>query len=416
MRSYTNKKGELVTVSQDHLDTALKIKRQLQMESASHRVSWSKHKKMMEKEGYFDSESSENYRMLIRNYETRVIEDSYEIHGDEVEDSKLESIKEAVGDLYYTKREVQLESQKLGKMKRDLTLYGVVASEIKDVLIEEFKNINLHPPYKLEYSKNGNTRMIVCITDLHIGALVDVVGNKFNYEIAKNRLNLFLEKCIKTAVENNVSNIDVVMMGDAIENSYMRDSQGFNVEFTFSKQTVKCAKIIIEFLSSLSLSGFNVTYRGFAGNHDRILGKDKNNNLHGDTAVVIINEIIETFVNSEKVKNIEYFKCDYYGANLLDVNGRNFKFIHGDLDKKDDNKKINTYSVKDEVFYDAIIQGHYHHYRCIEIGVNKYEVFIGSIKGSDDYSEVLKLGSEPSQGIILVHEDGEMDFKRVGLS
>src|SRR5690606_29990903 len=126
------------------------------------------------------------YRLLIRNYETRVVEDSYSF--DEVEDdvkyeSKLESIKDAVGDLYFEKRQVQLENQKLGKVKRDLTLYGVIASELRDALVEEFKNLSLDFNYTIPVDNisSSETKMVACLTDLHIGALVDVRNNKFNY-------------------------------------------------------------------------------------------------------------------------------------------------------------------------------------------------------------------------------------------
>ena len=65
MAGYTNKDGIFIEVSESHIDTAIEIKLQLQKASPSFRCSWAKHKKLMEKEEYYDSENSENYRQSV---------------------------------------------------------------------------------------------------------------------------------------------------------------------------------------------------------------------------------------------------------------------------------------------------------------------------------------------------------------
>jgi hypothetical protein len=49
----------------------------------------------------------------------------------------------------------------------------------------------------------------------------------------------------------------------------------------------------------------------------------------------------------------------------------------------------------------------------LEIGIDRFEVRVGSIKGSDDYSEKLGLGSAPSQAVILISNSGEINVKRI---
>ena len=66
MRSFTNLDGELIELSDEHLDVAIKLKEELQKASPSRRTSWAQHKKMMEAEGFYESENSELYRCAIK--------------------------------------------------------------------------------------------------------------------------------------------------------------------------------------------------------------------------------------------------------------------------------------------------------------------------------------------------------------
>ncbi|PWT37142.1 hypothetical protein DKZ22_13520, partial [Limosilactobacillus reuteri] len=67
--SYVNKKGEHISVTHQHLNIASEIKEELQKTSPSRRCSWPKHKKMMEQEGFYDSDTNENYRGLIKRFQ-----------------------------------------------------------------------------------------------------------------------------------------------------------------------------------------------------------------------------------------------------------------------------------------------------------------------------------------------------------
>ena len=67
--SYVNRKGEHISVSQKHLLTASRIKEELQKMSPSRRCSWYQHKKLMQEEGFSNSDTNENYRGLIKRFQ-----------------------------------------------------------------------------------------------------------------------------------------------------------------------------------------------------------------------------------------------------------------------------------------------------------------------------------------------------------
>lgn len=414
MRSYINKKGEKVEVGLDHLETAVRIKVELQKASNGMKCSWAKHRQMMIAEGYDDSENSESYRQMIKHYQKSVGElPPAPKYAEMVSGNTLESIRHEVGELAWQKREVQHEARKLGKIKRDVIDGSLFINEVtmavrnvlSEIKFEEVLDYNFTP-----IEDHGETRMILTLTDWHLGALVDVEGNKYNYEIAKQRINNVVEEAMAIATLRKVYRIDVVYMGDMLEHAYMRTSQAYHAEFPVSEQMTLGGRLMIEVLAKLSKHWF-CTYRGFSGNHDRMNG-DKNGNIDGDTGMVVVNDMVKLFIEMAKKDNLMYVEAQKFSA-VIQANGKLLKFVHGDLEKKDDKGKINDHSSRDRKIYDAIIYGHFHHFMSLEVGVRKWEIRVGSTKGSDDYSEKLGLGSAPSQAVILVSQIGDIEAIRI---
>lgn len=412
MRSYTNKQGELVTVSEEHLQTSVQIKKELQNASPSRRASWNQHKKMMEVEGFIDSDTNESYRCLIKDYQKSIGElPQVEKHADMVADSKLKSIKELVGEISYEKRENQGYLKQINKGKRELIDFALLVEEIANAIGEyDFSKVQLEP---YPYLQSNGKKMIVGLSDMHIGALVDTDINTYNYNVAIARLSAYASRIITEALNNGITDLYIVNLGDVVEHASMRFSQGFNAEYVFSEQIVRASDVIIKFLMYLAKEGFNLTYAGIAGNHDRITDKDKN--IDSDHAVRVINFAIRTFIENAGIKNIKFEDAKDY-SHSIEINTRNFKFVHGDLDSLKDDNLVAKHASMDGVDYDMVVMGHYHHFREMEVGFDKRVVVFGSLKGADDYGERIRKISVASQGLIIVDENGDIDVKRVKLS
>lgn len=418
MRSYTNSNSVLVEVSDEHLDSAIKIKLELQGMSPRMRTNWKKHKEMMIEDGFYDSDTNEPYRCMIKSeQEKRGILPTAEKRSNMVAENTLDSIKSAVGEMAWQNREIQNSARKLGSIKRNIMDKGLFIDEVKmeirnSISTVEFDKIINHTFSPILQAERTNSRLIAVITDWHIGAIVDIEGNKYNYEIAKERINSYLSQLYTRAIEEGIYRIDVIFMGDAVEHAYMRSSQAYYAEFPLSTQMVKCASLINALLSELS-NHFFVSYSGFAGNHDRMNGADKNGNIDGDDAMVVVNEYVKQFIELSKKENLVYTQASKYSYSMQNVNGVNILFEHGDMLKKNDTGKLADRSLRDGITYDVIVYGHFHHFAVTEVGVNKFEIRFGSIKGSDDYSEKLGLGSAPSQGIIVIRENGDVKPERI---
>jgi hypothetical protein len=404
-RSYTNKQGERITVSEEHLQTAVKIKKALQNASPSRKASMKQLVNMMEQEGFYDADSNESYRCMLKDYQKGIGElPEAPKYASMVAEGTLESIKSLVGEIAIEKRENQFVLKELNKVKRDVIDFTIVASKIE----EAFKAYDWSQ-IKFTYQpvKRSMKQMVVNLSDLHIGAVVNTDINTYNYEVAKNRMQQYLNKVVTEIKNNDISNVYLMNLGDVVENPYMHNL-AFNCEFNASEQLVKGTDLIIQFMVGLAEYA-TVTVAGIAGNHDRY-EENKGQSLDGDHVVKSINHSIKSFIKYSKVERIHYDEADDY-EHSISINGINIKFLHGDLDGINDQNLIAKHSALDGIEYHLIIMGHYHHHWLKEQGVNKTVVGFGTLKGSDGYSKRIRRIVHPSQGIVIIDEHGNYDIK-----
>lgn len=415
MRSYTNNSGELVEVNDSHLDTAIKIKEELQKLSPSGKVSWVKHKKMMEIEGYYDSESnSENYRCMIKaEQKSRGILPSAITHAEMVADKTLQSIKEEIGELSYAKRGAQNQFRQLNKVKRELTDSLLLFDELERVIREVGVGKSVkREPITTGVSLSPKT-MIACLSDVHYGSVVDIEGYYYDTEVARGLVMSYAEKLISLAEKEGVETIHVVGLGDMIEHTNLRMQNAYSSERLVSEQVTEVSELIIQFLIRLS-EHQNITYSAIFGNHDRSQG-NKNDSLFSDSFMAISNKIVETFVKYSGNERITFNSTEPY-HHIAHVNGRNFLFVHGDKTALARKTILSEQSTLYDIPFDAIIGGHIHHFTMREVGYDKYVATFGSIKGSDDYSlKTIGTSSSRSQGVILVSDDGEYEIRKIKL-
>lgn len=415
IRSYTNGADEVIEVSKEHLDVAVDIKMELQKFSPSLRCDWKRHKKLMQEEGFYDSDTNEAYRCLIKDWQKQAgLLPSVGVHVDLVATSKLRSLGNLLGELYSEKRENQVVLNELRAFKRDFHLSKVVAEEI----IEEFKTFKLDLPKglvapKIQVSKD---KAVIILTDLHVGATIrNVYGNNYNYEIAKKRMQLYLQKVIKMLNKMGITDVLVVGLGDFVEHVNMRYKQSNEAEFKLAQQILKASELVISFLVSLANAEFNVEYTAIAGNHDRLQG-DKNIAFDDDNANVIINSNVETFIKLTNSPRLTYCETED-GATEINklINGKKIKFVHGHLDSGNKKDRMKGYISMQNDFFDALVYGHLHHYHVEESDHGRMTIGVGCLSGRNDYGKHFSAATNASQMLMLVTGDGELLPMRIDL-
>lgn len=402
--SYLNRRGEKIYVSEEHLETAVEIKKELQKTSPTHRCSWTKHRQMMQEAGFDDSDTNENYRGLVKRYQAAIGElPTVEEQRNLVANSKLEAIRGELGRLNSLKLENQEEARKLRKMIRetnkDMVLIEEIANAIRDTAFIEADNRVILP----DMDNEEDSDMVVCLSDIHYGAHVDIPENYYSTEVVEDLLVNYLNKVINLIKKHNVAKVEIVNLGDLIEHAYMRNQNLYDSEETLSEQIVNVTKLIIMFIQGIRDHVELVSYRGIAGNHDRMQG-DKNSNLNADHAVNISNYIIQMWVELSG-SDVDYIPTDGYFTDLED-RGFNFAFVHGDRNNLKKTSTLAELGEQHNKHYDAVIGGHVHHFNMTEVSNNRFQVTFGSIKGMDDYSVRLGRKSSRSQGVVLISDTG----------
>lgn len=401
MRAFTNKKGDKTEVSKEHLDMAVEIKLELQKASPSGRCSWGKLVKIMHENDFEEADNTESYRCLIKDYQKKIgkLPESTK-HVDIMADKKIDTIKGLVGELAYEKRYAQNEFRKLNKVRREIIDKSLFVEEVRDGL-KDIKLLDIDSNIPILEKKDNS--MVVMMTDWHIGLKTD----NYDYEIALKRVNQYVANIIHYAKIFDINEVKVVGVGDLVEGGYLRPTQAFDIEFTYSEQVVKATEIVNHFLVSLS-NDLDVVYLGSVlGNHSRMY--DKGLTVHGDSAENIVDASIKLFI---KMLNHPRITIDDKKNSNFDIvfntNNKDIKVVHGDLLKKTSKDKISKFISSDNVHYDLLLYGHFHHFSNVEENHNRSTVSGGCLQGSTDYSQMLGYETIPSQTIIIFEGDSNV--------
>lgn len=417
LRTFKNSQGQQITVNREHLEKAMEIKMELQKLSPSNKANWSRLIEMMHEEGYGEAEKTESYRLMIKDFQRDLgkLKKSTKKNADNAQ-LKSVAIQNAVGELYYQKRALQIEQNKLNKLKREVSQWSIIADELKDAFLDE---LDLEIPqfsFKPKLPSSANkAELIIC--DWHVGAVIDNCdGNSYNYEILKRRIDAMKQKTLEFCFMYGITELDVISLGDLVEHCYMRNTQSHDVEFNYSTQIVKATQLVIDLLVSLC-QYVNIRFTGIAGNHDRINGMNKNDNLDGDNAIRVINYAVGLFIESSNIPRIEmvHNSDDLLYSYSNEVNGKRIKYLHGDLETKKDATKIDKHNSIDKKVYDAIIFGHLHHFSVTEKNMGALEVYCGSPMGRNNFGKKLKQMSEASQTLLIITEEGDLLPQRLCL-
>ena len=325
------------------------------------------------------------------------------------DDSVLTQVKNIVGELDIKKQQIRDQNRQLNSLKKDFIKSISIAEEIKDYLTEN--NTITIPDYcHTPLITNSKYEMILHITDWHIGYVInDCKGNYYNWEIANQRIDKLISECYKYVEMYDISKIYVINTGDVIEHTYLRQNQSQFCEFTQSEQINKAIQIIYKLLCSLGKYA-NVEYDSVYGNHDRFNG-DKNANLDGDNAEVIIREQLKTYVELSDNQRVKVIDRKHTDKDIIkDVNGLKCKFIHGEDSSKDGKKSMKNEISVDNQLYDILFKGHLHNYNIESENHGRYIVYTGCLSGYNDYSVKFGCATCASQTICVVGDNGKVEL------
>lgn len=322
-------------------------------------------------------------------------------------ESQLREIEDQIRELERMKIQFRDERRSWNKQNYENSRFD----EVMNLLIERMDNFA-----KTDFTSHsaplidGEKNMIVCLSDLHIGQCFLSYFGEFNSDIAKERLQKYMNEILNIARDNHVKKAYVFMLGDNISNNLHK-----TIEVSNKENVIDQLKLSIEYISSfcyeLTKHFEHVYLASASGNHSRLQAKD----------LAQHSERLDAFIAWDVCRTLQY--VDNFHSLLhrsiddgiadVNIDGKTYLLIHGDYDTPTKSGYLNLSNAVG-FFPDYICCGHRHF--CFYSQESKF-IQSGSLASSgDDYCVEKRLSGKASQMVCIVDKTGVKSVHPVMLS
>jgi predicted phosphodiesterase/transposase len=310
------------------------------------------------------------------------------------------------------KQKLQDKNRISTKVFRESTRVENAVAEYSRELVEIFNSKSLSKlTKKHKVSKKNKSVAVIQLSDLHFNELVDVKGNKFDFNIAGQRLKMYADKVKQHLKTYNIKNVLIAMTGDLM-NSDRRLDELLAMATNRSNATFLGVDLLQQFILDINKE-YNISIAYVSGNESRI-PKDV-----GWTSIVASDNYDTTIFNTLEFlfrgsKGITFVHGDPVEV-VVEVAGMNVLLLHGNGSIKakiEDSVQqiVGRYSQKG-IAVDYVIFGHKHS-TCVGDNYGRSS----SLVGANAYSEgALNCSSRASQNLYIFHEDKNRDAIKVDL-
>ena len=202
----------------------------------------------------------------------------------------LQDNDEYLKQIQLEKQEIRKEKQKLFDERLDINRRLREESRLEttvekiEKMLEDISSDRYEPVIPLEI--NSDNDIIVCLSDLHIGANFCNTDGIYNSDIAKERLDRYCNYIIKIQKTHNSQNCHIALLGDVISGNIHKSISVTNKEDVIQQVKLAC-EYVSDFVYELSKHFETVNVSSVSGNHSRL--EDKEDALVGerlDTLVI----------------------------------------------------------------------------------------------------------------------------------
>lgn len=308
-----------------------------------------------------------------------------------------ETIQTKIYDTNYVNN-IRTERQQLSAM------YRVFSREdtIRQIAKEAVKALSISNPFKhrqntqIKYDSKTKTGILL-IGDWHYGINIDSTFNRFNPDIAVDRVWELVNKVIDCGEKNGISQLYVINLGDMIAGNIHLPLR-INSQMDVITQIMRVSELIANAVDVLSTK-FHIDYYSTFDNHSRIDPNKKESIQLESLSRITPWFLLERLANN---KNVIIHENEFYAKDMVSFctypDGYNVIAVHGDKDTpKTIVDRLTAFTGDHQ---DLICTAHYHHFSCDEQN-RTIVISNGALMGTDDYAMDLRLDSEPSQTLII---------------
>lgn len=271
----------------------------------------------------------------------------------------------------------------LRKQKREFTRRENIDTDFFDDVALEIKKRSFVDDTKYNITIDNPECIIAQLSDLHFGKFIDTRGNKFNFDIADDRLMQYAEQLIDIGNKNKVNKLILAFTGDLFVLDSHLDCLLSN-EDNRAVNFMNGVDILRKFINKL-IPHFNISMLGVLGNESRVKSDAYQSNIDKIASnsfdMMVFQVLGRLFENNIKILN----DCNTLN-DVMDIYGHKIAFTHGDKYKAHDIKSVVQFkSVLMEEYktnVDYVIFGHIHS-SMITPNFSRS----GSLCGSDEYAK-----------------------------
>lgn len=247
--------------------------------------------------------------------------------------------------------------------------------------------------------KSGYKEGLLLLSDWHVGLECQNHWNKYDSDIAKERLSFLKQRVIDICLHNNVNKLNVCCLGDLVSGIIHNNLRLENREDVV-KQSILVVEMISELLTSLSTL-FKIDFYYVVGNHGRI-SANRNDSLDKENFGYFILEMIKYrcanlngLTIHENVIDDEIITFDIFDDKIVATHGNNFG-------------NLNTYIPKltSMLGYvpDYVCVGHLHQH--VEKTYGNTELIVNpSFSGVDSYAKNYGLTGKVGQKLMVFSKE-----------
>lgn len=274
-------------------------------------------------------------------------------------------------------------------------------NEVMDIMLERLDNFS-RTDFRVNPTvvSSGDKSMIVCLSDLHIGQTFSSHFGEFNSDIARERLEKYLNEVIDVGLKNDVKKVYICMLGDNISNSLHK-----TIEVSNKENVIDQLKLSVEYITSFcyELTKYfeKVFLSSSSGNHSRLQAKDLAQHSERLDAFIAW-DVCRVLEKQPNFHSLLHRTLDD-GISDINIDGKTYLMVHGDFDNatKDGYMKL---AAMCGFFPDYILSGHKHF--CFYSQESKF-IQSGSLSGSGcDYTIEKRLSGKPSQMVCICDDTG----------
>lgn len=327
-------------------------------------------------------------------------EEEFKIVRDNTEEELILEIEEKKKELLLEKIRVQDEKKINSKYMRALARH----ERILDTLKSELSNIEPMQYKEINKIENGSKQASLLISDLHYGIRCNNYWNKYDMEIAKERMFKLVRDTVEYCKVHKVSTLHIELLGD-LASGYIHKTLELENEVNVVQQVINCSELLSVCINELADNIENVNVYMTCGNHGR-MSKNYKESVDAENFEYFIWEYLKIRCNRD---DIEYVENDIDETFIhYEIDGEHIFGTHGHLDK------VTSVAEKFATMFNgvkikAIHCGHLHHEYtdCI----NNIKVVMNSTaSGVDTHSKNMRYIGNPSQTLLIYDGKNTINF------